>query len=155
MITQKELIERFEYFDGHLFDRKSKEMIGSPNGDNRWKTRIDGQYYYIHRLIWQFHFGDDVPPIVDHADRDTWNNRVENLRAATAAQSSANRTQTNPSGFKGVDRYGKRWRARIKHEGLHIHIGYFNTPEEASEAYQRKAVELHGEFATLTVKESL
>jgi hypothetical protein len=41
------------------------------------------------------------------------------------------------SGLRGVSPYGSRWRARITHEGKRRVIGYFDTPEEASRAYNQ------------------
>ncbi|MCV5968484.1 hypothetical protein, partial [Lactococcus petauri] len=43
----------------------------------------------------------------------------------------------------------KRWEARIQHNKKQITIGYFNNEEEAALAYNKKAIELHGEFASL------
>ena len=42
------------------------------------------------------------------------------------------------------------WAARISAGALgKINIGYFDDEVDAAKAYDRKAVELHGEFATL------
>lgn len=41
----------------------------------------------------------------------------------------------------------KRYVAGIKFNGRRIHLGYFDCPEEAHEAYKAKAVELYGEYA--------
>lgn len=90
-------------------------------------------------------------PRVDHIDGDGLNNRRENLRLATPAQNSAN-MRARPgslSGFKGVtwSKNAKRWRAKIRANGRHRHLGYFTSEEEAARAYDDAARELHGEFA--------
>lgn len=54
-----------------------------------------------------------------------------------------NRKTNSKSGFKGVQKIGKKWRARIAVEGQMKSIGMFNTKEEAAEAYNKRAVELH------------
>jgi len=94
----------------------------------------------------------------DHINGDTLDNRKENLRVCTPAQNSQNRAQstTNTTGYKGVarsSRHGKPWQGRIIHEGKYIHLGMFIMPEEAARAYDKKAVELWGEFATLNFPE--
>lgn len=103
----------------------------------------------MHRLILQAQTGD----IIDHRDGDGLNNRRENLRLATSAQNSRNRSRfpNNTSGFKGVswdDDLGM-WRARITFDHRVIHLGRFNTREAAHAAYAKAAQRLHGEFACI------
>lgn len=46
--------------------------------------------------------------------------------------------------------YGKvQYRAQIDHAKKRVHIGYFNTADEAARAYDAKARELHGSKAKL------
>lgn len=151
MLTHRYLREHYDYFRGFLVSKATDEIVGTRNGDGRWKLEILGKWYYIHRLVWFWHH-NEWPRIVDHIDRDLDNNAIENLRKATPSQSSCNRVESNASGFRGVDKYGNRWRAKIRFQNKHIHIGYFDTPEAASEAYQRKAAELHGDFAVFESK---
>ncbi len=51
--------------------------------------------------------------------------------------------------FKGVRPNGNRWEARIKKNGKDVYIGYFIDEVWAAKAYNKKAVELFGEFAWL------
>lgn len=134
-----------------MISKKTGNIIGSPNADGRLKTVIKYKYYYLHRLIWLYHKGYDAK-LVDHIDRDVTNNKIENLREATAVQSSCNRSEANSSGYRGVDKYNNRWRAKIRYDNKYIHIGYFDTPEDASNAYKLKALELHKEFSCLIAK---
>lgn len=60
-------------------------------------------------------------------------------------------TSSNKSGFRGVHwatRRG-RWQAQITNSGVHRHLGYFETSEEAARAYDVAALSLHGAFAQL------
>jgi hypothetical protein len=151
MLTQSLLKEMFNYHNGDLISTKTNKKVGWINGSNRISVCIKGKYFYLHRLIWLYHYGN-LPGIIDHIDRDTLNNKIENLRVANPSESSCNRVETNYSGFRGVDKFNNRYRAKIRFKNKHYHIGYFNTPEEASEAYKLKALELHKEFAVLTTK---
>ncbi len=86
---------------------------------------------------------------IDHIDRDRLNNQRENLRPATNSQNRANSkiNKDNVSGYKGVYQRKRKWRAVIQFQSEKIHLGYFNSPEEASEAYQKAADYYFNEFA--------
>ena len=86
---------------------------------------------------------------VDHINGDCLDNRRDNLRVATKSQHACNRGATikNTSGFKGVKRNGRKWRACVNLNGERHEAGTFDTAEEAHRAYCAKARELHGDFA--------
>jgi len=92
--------------------------------------------------------------IVDHRDKNGLNNTRENLRIATASQNNANSKRgmnRGKSKYKGVcrdERCGK-WRAGIKCQGKHIHLGMFDDEIKAAKAYDEAAKKYHGEFAVL------
>lgn len=95
-----------------------------------------------------------IPPIgleVDHIDHNRLNNQRSNLRFCTKSQNICNQRRRNKTGFKGVGKTLARlqnpWRATIKIKGVRIFLGYFPTPEQASEAYQAAAKFHFGEFA--------
>lgn len=73
----------------------------------------------------------------------------DNCRWATATQQVNNRrmVKSNKSGYVGVSyekkAYGKKkWRAQITIDYKRIHIGCYETPEEAYEAYLNKRKEV-------------
>jgi hypothetical protein len=87
---------------------------------------------------------------IDHINGDSLDNRDENLRPATESQNLANRgkQRNNTSGYKGVARNNKTdWMASIQFHGKHLFIGNFKDKIPAARAYDRKAIELFGEFA--------
>lgn len=104
----------------------------------------------LHRLL--LSAPDDLH--VDHINGDRLDNRRCNIRLATRSQNASNskRPKTNKSGFKGVywDKTGSKWRAQIKVNGKKIHLGMFNTPESASEAYIKAAENYFGDFARIS-----
>jgi hypothetical protein len=85
---------------------------------------------------------------VDHKDGHPENNLLTNLRWCTQQQNNQNATmrKDNTSGYKGVDFHNGKWRARIKIDDKSIHLGYFNTPEEAAAVRSAKANEVFGVF---------
>lgn len=101
---------------------------------------------HLHRLLLDAPKGVQV----DHIDGNPSNNRRSNLRLCTHAENVRNvrRRADNTSGFKGVSMCSraKRWRARIRLSRKLIHIGYFETPEQAKAAYEAAAERLFGAF---------
>lgn len=85
---------------------------------------------------------------VDHINHNTLDNRCENLRLVTHSQNQMNRKKhsNNTSGFTGVRHHRNKFRATIGFNNKLIHLGHYDTPQEASEAYQKAASELFGEY---------
>lgn len=143
--------------------RPNRPLIGqeagtvSPNGYRRIRVRGFNQIG-AHWLAWCYVHGFYVDGVeIDHKDGNASNNAIKNLRLATSSQQKQNRgVQTNNrSGLKGAYyhacRNGKKWRSQINvkdESGKKLHfIGYFNTAEEAHEAYLKAASKYFGEFA--------
>jgi hypothetical protein len=158
-INQQTLREVFDYKDGFLIwknppHKKGPQRIGEKAGCKDvlgyWRIGIDRERHYAHRLIWIWHYGTN-PKMIDHANCDQADNRIENLRACTKAQNMRNmkRTVANSSGHKGVvwAKHMNKWKAIIGCDGKTYHLGYFDTVETAANAVQAKRVELHKEFA--------
>lgn len=153
MLTQSEALALFRYEDGKLLRRiqrgpgKIGDVAGSVCTDGRLQVKIDGVMYYVHRLIYLMHHGK-VPEFVDHKDGDHTNNRIENLRPATRAENNRNAKlrKDNSSSVKGVGLHKGKWRVRVTVDKRQIHVGYFDTLEEAENAAGEARVRLHGEF---------
>lgn len=104
----------------------------------------------LHRLICDAKPGQ----VVDHINGNQLDNRKSNLRICTQAENVCNnrRLRKGKSShlFKGVhlSRSG-RWVAQIQKNGKIYHLGTFDSEFDAARAYDKKAKELHGEFASL------
>jgi len=112
-----------------------------------------GKPIYMHREI----MNTPENKVVDHIDRNRLNNCRSNLRNCTLPENTRNRTKCigSSSQYWGVS-YGKRsqrYSSGIKFAGKSLWLGYYDDDEEAARAYDRKAVELFGEFARLNFPE--
>ena len=109
-----------------------------------------GKNKFMARLIMKI---DDPKIFVDHINGNTLDNRKCNLRLASNSQNQANRQRhpTNTSGFRGVywNKKSNKWQAGIKYLRKSIHLGMFDTPEEAHEAYKKAAFEIYGDYTEL------
>jgi len=75
--------------------------------------------------------------IIDHIDQNGLNNLRRNLRRVNIRGNSLNSCQykNNKSGFRGVYKHRKSWRADKTVYGHTIHLGSFQTKEDAAMAY--------------------
>lgn len=90
----------------------------------------------------------------DHKNQNTLDNRKVNLRTCTSSQNKRNRGRqknNTTSKYKGVcwDRRRKKWHPQIVSRGKKYYIGRFTCEKQAARAYNKKALELFGEFACL------
>lgn len=126
---------------------KYKWCYSENRSGNCWAMRtLKRKTVRMHRVIM------DAPPaiFVDHINGDQLDNRKINLRLATRYENAHNHKifSTNTSGYTGVSfhRRANKWRANIWYKNHAHHLGLFNSKEEASLAYEKKAKELFGEF---------
>jgi hypothetical protein len=110
----------------------------------------------MHRVI----IGDGGGEIVDHINHNGLDNRIANLRVATSQQNmwNARKRRCNCSSkYKGVHRLKRKnkWRARITFNGRGILIGDFDTEKEAGMAYDARARQLFGDYASLNEPERI
>lgn len=158
--------------DDEWFDRLNKYS---------WHAYFDGWNWYARRtttvnkksktfLMHREVLGvTDSKVYVDHIDHDGLNNQASNLRKCTPSQNKKNTKGRGSSKYLGVSRkttklkYTKKsgeemvyivksWEARIQHEKKQISLGFFKNEEDAAKAYDKKAIELHGEFANINFK---
>jgi len=155
---------RYDYESGKLFwkddwwpgSTKSRE-VGYLDGKQRNSQTGYIRFYHrdqrfmAHRVVWLLHYGEWPDGEIDHIDGNGLNNRIENLRVVDRKQNMYNRPiyKCNKIGYKGVwlDERSRRYRATISKDKKAYWLGTYNCPIEAARAYDRKAIELHGEYA--------
>lgn len=108
--------------------------------------------YYAHRLAWLYMTGE-WPQIIDHINGDRTDNRWANLRSVTQvvnAQNVHGAQSDNKSGFLGAHfcKTTGRYRAMLRVGKKYMHLGRFDTAQEAHAAYV-EAKRQHHEGNTL------
>ena len=98
-MNQELLHSLFDYKEGKLHWKESQSRnvkagdVAGHYGNRRYaQIRINGKYYLKHRLVYLYHHGD-LPPeplVIDHINRDRFDNRIENLRAVNKSENQRN-----------------------------------------------------------------
>lgn len=141
---------------------KAGDIAGSLCKDGYYQVKLAYNNktfaYQTHRIVYVLMHEDTIDNLlIDH--KQNKNNSIFNLRKADYTTNSFNqktkRTLKRTSIYKGVHfcqkkkGVNKKWRAVINAHKQRHHLGYFQTEVEAAQAYDKKAKELHCEFAKL------
>lgn len=137
--------------DTGMFTTRSGRSLGSAHGNGYIRIAVGGMRVYAQRLAWFICYGDE-PQHIDHINHDKADNRIRNLRAATASQNVSNRGKlnaNNTSGYRGVTLFRRtgKWSSTIKVQRRSIHLGYFDDINDAVKARRDAEMKFMGEFA--------
>lgn len=101
-----------------------------------------------HRLVFLMVDGKLPDHDVDHINGIRDDNRLVNLRKVTRQQNLFNRGKTvNKSLPKNIYSHGKKYRVKMKIDGVTNHFGYFDDLEMAELVAAEVADKYHGEYA--------
>lgn len=112
------------------------------NSGGRFQVCLNKKNVLVHRIIALVYLGldvDDLSVDIDHKNRIRTDNRLENLRILPHLQNMWN---TGAKGYSFNKRAGK-YKAQITVNKKMIHLGYHDTEEEASNAYQSAKLLYH------------
>jgi len=109
--------------------------------------RHNGKVVQLHRMILGLQQGDCQ--VVDHINRVKTDNRRNNLRLVSYSQNGANMMRKKK--LKGVRKHGRRFIARAGFMYKSIHLGCFDTAEQAAAKYNEFMSQKHGIHARLNV----
>ena len=111
----------------------AKQQAGCYTTKGYRVVRIDGRLYKEHRIIWVMNNGL-IPNNcdVDHVDRNTSNNKLDNLRLVSRSLNNLNKD------VKGVTycKSRNKWIAQLRFQGKSILHKRFDSYEEALSVYQ-------------------
>jgi hypothetical protein len=108
----------------------------------------DGKSRKAHRVSYEEHFGPIPEGMqIDHTCHNTCCVNPAHLRTVTGKQNCENvrGPQSNgTSGYRGVTwhKRDKRWQAAVTHNWERVHLGYFESAEQANAAAVAKRLEL-------------
>ena len=120
---------------------RHKYVAGTYRGakDGYRQVSIKGKHYMEHRIIMMLCFGHTPENAeIDHINHIRNDNRLFNLRFVTHGENMRNKSVSSKSttGVTGVCFYKRlqKYMAQIKVNREFIHLGYFDTLEEAAAA---------------------
>lgn len=151
----KELVSEYISYDPNTgsFKRlkasgpiKAGDKVGTV-GKRYVQIGVCGKRFRAHQLAWFLTYGY-MPKTIDHINGDGLDNRLCNLREVTQQQNIWNHRKPpshNTTGFLGVSYFkaGGKFSAHINIDGKKIHLGYFDEPEIAHQAYLNAKRRLH------------
>lgn len=146
--------------DGRVFSCRSNKFLkgfhknGEVNNYKRVELQLSGKKkkFQIHRLVAEAYISNiENKKYVNHKNGIKTDNRCENLEWVTQEENQihayANGLQVpnngvkfsnNTSGFVGVTKSGKKWKAQLRHNTELLYLGLYETKEEAYKAYKLK-----------------
>lgn len=158
MLSIPELKQRFNYdpetgaltYAQPCGKMKPGDEAGTLGGDGYLVFFIGRTKYRVHRVAWAIHHGRWPKKQIDHRDTIRTHNWIDNLREATQSQNQQNKKiyRNNSTGYKGVTlhRPSGRYQACVYANGKAHYLGYYDSPEAASDAATSKREELHRSF---------
>jgi hypothetical protein len=142
-IDYEEISKVIYYKDGLLYWKSNNKEAGTKTKAGYIKVQINKIPYSAHRLVWVL-FNKEIPldKQIDHIDKNTSNNKIENLRLADHISNGLNRKfRDSNTGIRGVSKDRDYYKVSFTINSKSIHIGNYKTLEEArivAEDYHKK-----------------
>lgn len=127
--------------------KQFKIYIRKQGGDTWYAAiSINGKKVLLHRYLMGMHEEEySIKKVVDHINGDKLDDRIQNLRVCEHKDNMKNIRKGNKVIGVSQLKNGK-WAARIMHNYKGMHLGYFDTEQEAIIARLTKEFELCGDY---------
>ncbi|MEM0992123.1 MAG: Pathogenesis-related transcriptional factor and ERF protein [Bacteroidota bacterium] len=125
-----------------------------------WKKAGGGfktETIYLHKLVAERFLKTDKTEkrnLVGAKNGNKLDCRLENLAYRSRSVASRKRKTSSKVGYTGVYKENNRYRAVISVDRKSVHIGMYETAEEAALAYNKKSREIYGENGKINVIKS-
>jgi len=125
---------------GEVFGKRGNKIGNIANGYKRFTFNFDKIVYriYHHQFIYYW-VNKMVCDQIDHININRLDNRISNLRSINNQENHFN---TNAKGAYWSKKH-KKWKSCIHLNGKGLHLGTFDTEEEAREAYLEAKKKYH------------
>jgi hypothetical protein len=114
---------------------KKGSIAGATDAYGYQVIRLDKVLYKAHRLAWLYSYGTWPSKNIDHKNRVKNDNRLTNLRDVGQSANTFNSgvRKNNTSGVTGVNWLPdkSKWEARIRVNYRIVHLGKFNSKDDA------------------------
>lgn len=134
-----------------LINNLRKHSSGCAVFQKTWK-KADGKFktetIYLHKLIAEKFLTQQKSGknrLVGARNNNKLDCRLDNLIYRSRSTASRQRKTSSNTGYTGVYKEHNRYRAVISVHGKSVHIGMFDTPEEAAAAYNKVSRDTYGE----------
>lgn len=122
--------------------------VGGDDGHGYKMCMLLGHKFKVHQIVWLINTREFPPMPLDHIDGNKRNNKIENLRLASDLMNMQNLSKVKHDlGGVQKSRRGPRFTSKITFNRAVHHLGSFDTPEEAREAYIQASRSFRGEFS--------
>ena len=124
-----------------IFHNKlNRRIIGTPNNTGHLSFIYKGKCYQVHRYIYEIYHNVKLTKdqYIKHLDMNPRNNRISNLELMTKCQiAQSTRHKIGKSGLRGIYYVKDKdcYRASLCHNNTNVHLGHFETIEDANSAY--------------------
>jgi hypothetical protein len=125
----------YDELTGKIYGVRDNKEITSKNNNGYLyiQISINSKRFILlaHHFSWYI-VNNQIVEQIDHIDGNRENNKINNLRAVTNQQNSFNRKHIKGCSYHKRD---KIWQSGIGINGKRIHLGTYNTEEEAHRSY--------------------
>jgi hypothetical protein len=129
------------------YNKTKKEKVLLPNKSTneylnvRLYNNNKSKVYSVHQLVAIAFLNHNIcghKLVIDHINDNKLDNRFENLQIITNRENVYKNQNKGTSKYKGVNKSGNKWVARIRIKNERKYLGYFNCELAAHLAYQNK-----------------